>query len=93
MYRVIYITHSVENELKDLMRRLRSDKVAYNKAADAIESLKTAPRQYKPGNKHPLTGNRKGQWALRLTGRMRLIYEIDDGNLVVTNLEVSDHYK
>jgi plasmid maintenance system killer protein len=41
---------------------------------------------------HPLTGNRRGSWALTLHGRWRLIlHAVDDGTMVVIE-EVSNHY-
>lgn len=43
-------------------------------------------------NLHSLMGNRRGQFAIRLTGRMRLIVEPgEDANEIIV-LEVSKHY-
>ena len=41
---------------------------------------------------HPLKGDRKGQWALAMTGRWRLIVEPSRDGRTVTILEVSQHY-
>lgn len=41
---------------------------------------------------HPLKGDRKGQWALDMTGRWRLIVEPSRNGREVTILEVSQHY-
>ena len=41
---------------------------------------------------HPLKGERKGQWALDMTGRWRLIVEPSEDGQDVTILEVSQHY-
>jgi len=60
-----------------------------------------------PGNYHELTGNRKGQIACSITGRIRLIFAPDhepiptkpDGGLdwskvtAVVNLEIGDYHK
>ena len=41
---------------------------------------------------HPLQGDRRGQYALTLVGRYRLIVERDDGSDTVLVSEVSNHY-
>lgn len=42
---------------------------------------------------HPLKGNRKGQWALKLTGFMRLIVSLTDGPPEIVRIDkVSKHY-
>ena len=41
---------------------------------------------------HPLRGDRHGQFALRLTGRMRLIVERGDDPGTVTVVEVVDYH-
>lgn len=42
---------------------------------------------------HPLKGKRKGQWAINLTGSVRLIFTIADNELQIVRIEeVSKHY-
>lgn len=42
---------------------------------------------------HPLTGNRKGQYAVNLTGRYRLIFTLEANQVNVIMIEeVSKHY-
>lgn len=42
---------------------------------------------------HPLKGNRKGQWSVRLTGFYRLIFTLTGKTLTVVHIEeVSKHY-
>ena len=42
---------------------------------------------------HPLKGNRKGQWALKLTGFTRLIFTLEGDQLKIARIEeVSKHY-
>ena len=41
---------------------------------------------------HPLRGDRSGQFAVRLTGRMRLIIEQGPGEGSVTVVEVVDYH-
>ncbi|MBI2172364.1 MAG: type II toxin-antitoxin system RelE/ParE family toxin [Chloroflexi bacterium] len=41
---------------------------------------------------HPLTGNRSGQWALKLIGRWRLIFRLSEDRQTITLAEVSNYY-
>ena len=42
---------------------------------------------------HPLKGDRKGHWAIRLTGFCRLIVSLQGDNLEIVQIEeVSKHY-
>lgn len=42
---------------------------------------------------HPLTGDRAGSYAIKLTGFMRLIFSLDGESLTVVRIEeVSKHY-
>lgn len=53
----------------------------------------TVANQERPGLKpHPLSGRRQGQFAIRLTGQWRLIYEVhENGVVTVFILEVTPH--
>lgn len=74
-----------------LFRRL-----AQMETAKDMEALICAPGHY-----HPLTGKRKGQWACRLQGGMRLIFVLGArGEMVIkeitgpilTILEIMDYH-
>lgn len=42
---------------------------------------------------HQLKGDRKGEWAINLTGRYRLIFTLHGDNLEIVRIEeVSNHY-
>lgn len=41
-------------------------------------------------NNHPLTGDRKGEWGINVTGDWRAIYEYIDDNTVIF-LEINTH--
>lgn len=59
------------------------------KNAHDIEELKTLPGL----NCHPLKGNRKGQWAIKLTRFDRLIFTLMGDYLEIVCIEeVSKHY-
>ena len=47
---------------------------------------------FRAWNLHPLRGDRRGQYALRLTGRMRLIIERGDDPDAVIVVEVVDYH-
>ncbi|SFO03115.1 type II toxin-antitoxin system RelE/ParE family toxin [Xenorhabdus japonica] len=36
---------------------------------------------------HPLTGDKKGQWAITVTGNWRITFEFTDGDVYVVNYE------
>lgn len=36
---------------------------------------------------HPLTGNRKGQWSITVTGNWRITFEFIDGDAYIVNYE------
>jgi proteic killer suppression protein len=39
---------------------------------------------------HPLTGNRKGQWAVSVSGNWRVVFEFEGEN--VTNVDLIDYH-
>jgi proteic killer suppression protein len=39
---------------------------------------------------HPLKGERKGQWAVSVTGNWRIVFEFEDEN--VTNVDLVDYH-
>jgi proteic killer suppression protein len=39
---------------------------------------------------HPLKGERKGQWAVSVSGNWRLVFEFEEGN--VTNVDLVDYH-
>ncbi len=42
---------------------------------------------------HQLSGDRTGEWAIKLTGQMRLIFTLKGNNLEIARIEeVSKHY-
>lgn len=42
---------------------------------------------------HPLKGDRKGEWAIKLTGFFRLIFTLHGNNFEIAQIEeVSKHY-
>ena len=39
---------------------------------------------------HPLKGERKGQWAISVSGNWRLVFEFDEGN--IANIDLVDYH-
>lgn len=68
------------------------DKVDFWVGAVSNHGLPVA-NQSRPGLKpHPLSGQRQGQFAIRLNGQWRLIYEVsENGIITVSILEVTPH--
>lgn len=59
------------------------------KSSKSIDDLK-AIRALKC---HELKGNRKGEWSIKLTGQMRLIFTLHGAQLEIAKIEeVSKHY-
>lgn len=59
------------------------------KHSRSIEELQKLPSL----NCHPLKGNRKGEWAVNLTGFYRLIFTLRGEHLEIAHIEeVSKHY-
>ena len=58
-------------------------------AVESVEDLYTIPQL----RFHPLTGNRKGQYAISLTGRARLIVEIEDNQIIIIEEVSTEHYE
>ena len=64
------------------------DRVQLLQEVIALEDLYT----FRAAGLHPLRGGRRGQFALRLTGRMRLIIERGPDAGSVTVVEVVDYH-
>lgn len=59
------------------------------KHTSSIEELEQLPALYC----HPLKGDRDGEWSIKLTGFMRLIFTLHGDELEIVRIkEVSKHY-
>ena len=55
---------------------------------DALESAESPADIDYPGLRlHPLTGNRRGTWSLRVSGNWRITFRFEDGEPVDVDLE------
>lgn len=86
-YRIDYTVEAIE----DMVALQRSEPKAYAKVQRLIEELKAHPRT---GTGHPeqLKGDRAGQWSRRITQKHRLIYTINDTEVVVLVVTSYGHY-
>lgn len=68
-----------------------SEPKAYAKARRLIDELREHPRTG-TGKPEQLKGDRAGQWSRRITDKHRLIYTINDAEVVVLVLTSYGHY-
>jgi toxin HigB-1 len=80
---------------KDAIRRWGTDvgeryinRISTLYAVESINDLYKIPQL----SFHPLTGDRKGQYAISLTGRARLIVEIEENQIIIEKVS-TDHYE
>ena len=86
-YRVIL----KEDAQLDLKRLLQNEPTAYKKALKLIAELYEHPRTG-TGKPEPLLDNRSGQWSRRISKKHRLVYEIQDMEVIVLVLTAYGHY-
>jgi len=97
---VTFRTHKLEREYLcskkavqaygETVARRYIERINIIKHATDIEELESLPGI----NCHPLKGDRKGKWAINLTGYMRLIFTLHGENFEVVRIEgVSKHYE
>lgn len=73
----------------DIARRY-IERINILKSINSLDDLKAFPQL----RFHPLKGNRQGQYAINLTGYVRLIFTLqEEGMQVICIEEVSKHYE
>ncbi len=88
---MIYDVELKDKAIEDLAKLAKNEPKAFAKAQTLIEELKEHPRT---GTGHPeqLSGDRAGQWSRRITQKHRLVYEINDNEVIVLVLTSYGHY-
>ena len=76
---------------EDLKRLLDHEPKAYAKALSLIGELYEHPRTG-TGKPEPLSGDRSGQWSRRISKKHRLVYEIQDTDVIVLVLTAYGQY-
>ncbi len=88
------MTYNIEFTKKatlDLVALAQNEPKAFAKAQALIEELREHPRTG-TGKPEPLSGDRAGQWSRRITKKHRLVYEIQDTEVIVIVLTAYGHY-
>jgi len=86
-----YVIDYTNEAIADLIRLRDSEPKAYAKAQTMIEELKEHPKTG-TGKLEQWKGDRAGQWSRRITKKHRLIYTIQDTEVIVLVLNAYGHY-
>jgi toxin YoeB len=88
MYRII-VSKKAEKDIKTLQR---SEPQVYKKLQTFIIELREHPMTG-TGHPKPLVGDLTGRWSRRITDKHRLVYRINDKEIIVLVLSVKGHYE
>ena len=83
MYKLKY-TPDAEADLRKLKK---SEPSAFKKAVHLLNELTTGT-----GHPHPLSNDRAGQWSRSISKKHRLVYQINDDEILVLVLSAYGHY-
>ena len=87
MYKLDY----TDKALQDMQRLKREEPQAFKKLGKLLDELMDHPK-IGTGHPEPLSGDRAGQWSRHITKKHRLIYTINDTEVVVLVLTTYGHY-
>ena len=87
MYKLDY----TDEALQDMQKLKHEEPKAFHKLAGLLEELMEHPKTG-TGHPEPLKGNRSGQWSRHITKKHRLIYQINDTEVIVLILTAYGHY-
>ena len=87
MYRVEFAPEA----LADVAKLQKSEPAAFKKLAKLIKELEEHPKMG-TGKPKPLGGDKAGQWSRRITDKHRLVYEVEEEQVVVLVLSSWGHY-
>lgn len=88
---ILYILEFTDTALEDISRLKRSEPQGYKKLQKLLMELQRHP-EIGTGHPKPLGGDRYNQWSRRITDKHRLIYSIDEKNILVAILSSYGHY-
>ena len=88
---MIYDVELKDRAMVDLAKLAKSEPKSFAKAQALIEELREHPRTG-TGDTEQLSGDRAGQWSRRITQKHRLVYEINDNEVIVLILTSYGHY-
>lgn len=79
----------LEGAWKEYLEWLQKDKKTFKKINVLIESIQR--NGYRSiGKPEPLKGNYSGWWSVRINNKDRLVFKIEEDNIVI--LQCSNHY-
>ena len=87
MYKLDY----TDRALQDMQRLKREEPQAFKKLRKLLDELMDHPK-IGTGHPEPLSGDRAGHWSRHITKKHRLIYAINDTEVVVLVLTTYGHY-
>jgi toxin YoeB len=76
---------------KDIRALKNKEPQAFKKLTALITELQEHP-ETGTGHPKPLGGNRTGQWSRRITQKHRLIYQINETEVIVAVISAYGHY-
>ena len=88
---MIYSVDYTDKAIEGLIRLRDSEPKAYAKAKRLIEELKEHPKTG-TGKPEQLKGDRNGQWSRRISNRHRMVYTINETEVLVLILTAYGHY-
>lgn len=87
----MYSIHYTLEAEADLQRLSYNEPSAFKKARKLLNELIDHPRTG-TGHPHQLSGDRAGQWSRSITKKHRLVYTINDNEVIVLVLMSWGHY-
>lgn len=88
---MIYHIDYTEKAIEGLIRLRDHEPKAYAKVQRLINELKEHPKTG-TGKPEQLKGDRSGQWSRRITDRHRIVYSINETEVIVLVLTTYGHY-
>ena len=86
-----YSIDYTDKAIDGLVRLRDNEPKAYAKAKQLIEELKEHPKTG-TGKPEQLKGDRSGQWSRRISDRHRMVYTINETEVIVLILTAYGHY-
>lgn len=87
-----YFVDYTAQALADIDRLERNEPAAYRKFLSLTEELQQHPTTG-TGHPHQLHGDRAGQWSRKISKRHRLVYTVNDTEVLVLVLTAYGHYE
>ena len=86
-----YTLQFTDDAKDDLARLKKNEPAAFKKAEILLKELQISPKT--GTGKKPLGTNRTGQWSRRITDKHRLVYTVNDEEIIVYVISALGHYE